>query len=137
MRFPPWLQVFGDQSHRDKNCPKEQLEQITFISRLRRQYPDTLGALAVHVKNEGKRTHGQVMFAKAEGLTKGAPDIIIPTSPPMLIEIKRRDHTASRWQDGQLDYLEAAHKLGAFACVALGADAAMEAVQQWLEKYGQ
>lgn len=132
MKFKPELKVFGNQEYRNKNCPKEQLEQITFVRRMREQYPDTLGALLVHVKNEGKRTQGQAFYAKAEGLTQGASDIIIPVTPPLLIEMKRQDHTTSSWQKGQQEYLLKAQELGAFACVALGADAAMEAVKEYL-----
>jgi len=132
MRFPKWLTVFGDKSYRG-DCPREAAEQVTFIQWLRRTYPDTLGAIAVHVRNEGKRTHGQAWHQKAEGMTAGAPDVIIPTSPPILIELKRRDHTKSRWQEGQQEYLKAAQDAGAFVCVALGADAAIEALQAYLE----
>lgn len=128
MRFPNWLHIEGDQTFRG-DCPTEQMEQITLIRRIRDRWPQTFGAVVVHVKNEGKRTHGQYAFAKAEGLTAGAPDIFIPGNPSILIELKRRDHTKSKWQEGQLGYLEAAHKLGACVCVALGADAAMT----WLE----
>ncbi len=46
--------------------------------------------------------------------------------------MKRRDHTQSAWQDGQIEYLTAAQEAGAFACVALGHEAAWEAVQAWI-----
>lgn len=136
MRFPDDIPVYGDKSYRNKNCPKEQLEQITFVRRMREQHPDTLGALLVHVKNEGKRSHGQAFYASVEGLTKGASDIIIPCSPAIVIEFKRRDHTLCAWTDGQIEYLEAAQKMGSFVCVALGADAAMEAVNEWIRRHG-
>jgi hypothetical protein len=66
-------------------------------------------------------------------MTEGASDIIIPGCPAFVCELKRRDHTKSKWQDGQLEYLETAQKAGAFVCVALGADAAMEAFEEWLK----
>ena len=131
MRFPNNLKVFGDQSFRG-DCPKETNEQITLVKCIRRQYPDTLGAVLVRVKNEGKRTQGQAHWDKAGGLTKGAPDLIFPVSPALCIELKRRDHTQSSWSTGQKEYLEAAQKQGAFCCVALGADAAMEAIECYL-----
>lgn len=130
MKFPDWLRVYGDQSWRG-DCPTESAEQVTFINRLRTMWPDTLGRVVVHVKNEGKRHSWQAARDKAEGLTKGAADIIIPGRLTLLIELKRRDHTKSRFQEGQLDYLKAAHDQGAFVCVALGADAAMYAVAKW------
>lgn len=78
------------------------------------------------------RHYKQVSREKAEGMTKGASDIIIPGCPAFVCELKRRDRTQSSWQDGQLEYLEAAKRAGAFACVALGADAATEAFEEWL-----
>lgn len=102
------------------------------MNRLRKQYPDTLGRLVVHIKNEGKRTNRQAQQDAAEGMTPGASDILIPVSPAIVIEFKRRDHTLSAWQKGQIDYLKAAHEAGSFVFVALGADAAMEGIEEWL-----
>lgn len=133
MKFPEWIRVFGDQTYRDDKCPKEEAEQITFFNWLRQTYPDTLGAIAVHVKNEGKRTKLQIENDKMNGLTAGAPDVLIPANPALLIEIKRKDHTKSRWQPNQLEYLEAAHKQGAFVCVALGHEAAKEVITCYLQ----
>ena len=90
--------------------------------------------IAVHPRNEGKRHYKQVTKERAEGMTKGASDIIIPGNPAFVCELKRRDRTQSTWQDGQVEYLESAQKAGAFACVALGADAAMEAFEEWLSR---
>jgi hypothetical protein len=133
MKFPEWLPVFGATEYRGE-CPKETAEQITFVSRVRREYPETHGRLIVHIQNEGKRTAGQTFYAKASGLTKGASDIVIPGERTFICEIKRADHTKSKWQDGQLDYLKAAHDAGAFACVALGADGASAALAEWIAK---
>lgn len=129
----PFL-VFGDPSFRGK-CPTEALEQVTFFARLRREYPATWGTLAIHPRNEGLKTNGQfasVQRHAAEGMTKGAADIIIPGCPALVCEMKRRDHTQSAWQEGQVEYLTAAHEAGAFACVALGHEAAWKAVQAWI-----
>ena len=131
MRFPAWLRVFGDTSFRG-DCPKESAEQITFFTQLRKEYPDTLGILALHPKNEEKRSgkqFNQLARDKAMGLSPGASDVIIPLG--FVCEIKRRDNTKSKWQPGQLDYLKAVHDAGGFACVALGWKAAMEAVRAW------
>jgi hypothetical protein len=126
--------TFGDTSFRGK-CPAEDQEQITFFNRLRRTYPDTWGALALHPRNEGLRIGGHVGAVakhKAEGMTAGAADIIIPARVAFVCEMKRLDYTKSQWQDGQRRYLKAAAHGGAFACVALGCDAAWEAFQVWL-----
>lgn len=126
--------VFGDMAYRG-SCPQESMEQITFFNRLRLNHPLTWGRLGLHPRNEGLKSAGQftsVARHKAEGMTPGAADVIIPGAPTFVCEIKRRDHTKSKWQDGQVEYLTAAHGAGCFACVALGADAAWEAFGEWL-----
>jgi hypothetical protein len=133
MQLPNDIKVYGDLNYRG-TCPKETLEQVTFFSRLRRQYPDTLGKLAFHVRNEGKRTHLQAATEKSEGMTTGAPDIIIPGAPTFVCELKRRDHTQSEISAAQLAYLRAAQDAGCFVCVALGVDAAWEALHVYLER---
>lgn len=126
--------IYGDTSWRGK-CHLEQVEQASFFSRLRREYPDTWGILAVHPRNEGQLRGGQfkaIIKHKAEGMSPGASDIIIPGNPAFVCEMKRKDITQSKWQDGQQEYLEAAQNAGCFACVALGAEAAWEAFEVWL-----
>lgn len=126
------VKVYGDTAWRGK-CPTETAEQVTFFGRLRREYPTSWGRLAIHPRNEGLRTHGQTMKHKAEGMTAGASDIVIPGSPTFVCELKRRDHTQSRMEDGQIEYLESAKDAGCFVCVALGCDAAWEAFKEWRE----
>ncbi len=126
--------VYGDQAFRGK-CPTESVEQVTFFNRLRREYPDTWGAIAIHPRNEGQKRGGQfsaVQRFAAEGMTSGAADIIIPGKPAFVCELKRQDRTQCGWQDGQIEYLTAAQGAGAFACVALGANAAWEALREWI-----
>lgn len=123
--FPVW----GDVTFRGK-CPQEHVEQASFFAKIRREYPTSWGAIALHPRNEGLVKGGQfsaVMRHRAEGMTKGAADIVIPGSPAFVCEMKRLDHTQSQWQDGQMEYLIAAQKAGAYVCVALGAEAAWEA----------
>lgn len=135
MKFPDWLPVYGNQAFRGK-CPKEDLEQVSFFNRLRKEYPDSWGLIALHPRNEGLKQGGQfstVIKHKAEGMTAGASDVIIPAARSFVCEIKRQDHTQSHWQDGQLPYLQAAKDAGAFACVALGAVGAWEALEAWLD----
>lgn len=126
--------VYGDTSFRGA-CPKETAEQVTFFSQLRREYPDSWGALALHPRNEQQLRGGQhraLIRHKAEGMTPGASDVIIPARVSFVCEIKRQDHTKSRWQPGQVEYLTAAQEAGAFACVALGWRGAWDALQDWL-----
>jgi len=69
-------------------------------------------------------------------MTKGASDIVIPGCPSFVCELKRQDHTQSKWQDGQEEYLVSAAKGGSFVCVALGAVAAWEAFKMWEANQG-
>lgn len=132
MKFPDWLQVYGDITYRNKKCPRESAEQISFFSWIRRTYPISYGLMAIHPRNEAKRTHGQAWREKAEGLSAGASDIIIPGAPAFVCELKRQDHTICKWEDGQLEYLEACLDSGAFVCVALGYAAARESFMDYI-----
>ncbi|AUR98062.1 hypothetical protein NVP1246O_55 [Vibrio phage 1.246.O._10N.261.54.E10] len=134
-KIPADIPVFGDVNFRGK-CPLETPEQISFLTLLRREFPE-LAEIAVHIRNEGKRSKRQGAQQKAEGMNTGASDIVIPCEPPILIELKRRDHTLSSTSKEQLKYLINAQKLGAFACYALGAVGAMEAVRAWNIKYAE
>lgn len=130
MKFPDFLKVYGRQDYRG-DCPPELAEQITFFQWLRLHHP-ALHRIAVHPRNEGERTYQQARMQRLEGaLNAGASDVIIPAGRAFVCEMKRRDHTKSRWQKGQIEYLEAAHNAGAFVCVALGSSAAMEAIGAW------
>ena len=121
------IQLFGDSSYRGE-CPSEMAEQVSFLALLKIELPQ-LWEVAVHIENEGKRSDGE--RKKQQGMKTGASDIVIPCSPPILIEIKRQDHTLCSISGKQIKYLVLSQRLGAFACVALGASGAMEAVRQW------
>ena len=133
MKFHPDIPVYGDIKFRG-DCPSEAAESVTFFAKLRREHPDSYGVIATHIRNEGLRTFHQVAKQKSEGMTRGAPDIIIPASPAFVCELKRQDHTKSKWQEGQQEYLLEASKHGAFVCVALGYVAAYEAFNDWIKK---
>lgn len=136
MRFPEWLDVYGDRSYRGE-CRAESAEQMDAFSWLKMHHPD-LHRIAVHPKSESKRTWGQVKFDRATGgMNAGASDIIIPASPPFICEMKRADHTKSTWQKGQVDYLEQCKKQGAFVCVALGFEGFKLAFSEYLKLTGK
>ncbi len=138
MKFPEWMKVYGDTDFRGK-CPAEALEQITFFNWLRNEHPNTYGLVAIHPRNEGQLRGGQhstMSRKRAEGMTAGAADIVIPGAPAFVCELKRRDHTLSSWQDGQEAYLKACLAVGCFTCVALGADAAKDAFIEYLGLHG-
>lgn len=136
MKIPEDIPVYGDLSYRSKICPTETMEQITFVARIKEQYQDTYGRIVIHPQNEGKLINGQFQALTKNramaSINKGASDIIIPGNPTFVCEIKRRDHTLSKLEDEQIEYLLACKKVGCFVCVALGADAAMEAFNKWM-----
>lgn len=131
MKIPEGIPAFGDLKFRDKKCPREVMEQVTFFNQLRALYPDSYGLIAVHNRNEGKKTPDQVAREKAEGMATGSPDIMIPGNPAFLCELKRKDHTLSALQPMQEPYLRAAMLNGAYGCIAFGWEAAMEAFNLW------
>lgn len=115
------ITISGDINFRG-NCPHESAEQITFFNQL----PEYLKKIATHIRNEGKRTAQQAQRHKIEGMNTGASDIIIPCSPPFVIELKRKDHTKSKISKEQIEYLQECKKQGARVCVALGWEAAID-----------
>lgn len=131
MKAPDWLPVYGQQEKGVQ--PTEAMEQVTFFNRLRTLYPDTYGLIAIHIRNEGKRTWHGVAKEKAEGLVTGASDIVIPGNPSLLIEMKSKSKQ-SRMSNEQIRYLIAAYNAGSVVCVAFGADAAMQAFNDWKNK---
>ena len=128
MKFPAWLNVEGDRDYRGP-CPVETSEQIEFFNAVRRRWP-SVSPLALHPRNEGKRSAWKASLEKLEGMLPGAPDIVIVGSPCVVIELKRRDHSRSAWEPGQLDVLRAMHDAGAVVYVALGAEAALAIIRR-------
>lgn len=132
VNIPSWLPTFGDLNFRG-DCPKEDYVLSSVISRIRKDYPSSYGLVAFHVKNESKRTTGQINIDKMKGLTKGVSDVIIIGNPTLCLEIKRQDPTKSKFETGQLEFLEQAQKQGAFCCVAFGYQGALDAFHHWIE----
>lgn len=132
----PGIPLYGDSKYRNKKCPQEEIEQVTFVNSIRAQYPDSYGLILVHPENEGKLINGQftrITRSRAMGMTKGAADIIVPGMPSFVCEIKRQDRTLSDLSQEQYDYLKAACSAGSFVCIALGHEAAENAFRDWLK----
>ena len=120
--------IFGEKEKGKQ--PSENAEMITFFNVLREDYPE-LAVIATHIKNEGKRNINQIGKDKAEGLVTGFPDIVILGNPAFCCEMKAKSQS-SKISDAQKKVLNAASKNGAFACVAYGYKAAIDAVEVWL-----
>ena len=136
IKLIPGIPLYGNSKFRDKKCPKESVEQITFVTRVRTQYPDNYGLVLIHPENEGKLIAGQftrISKSRAMGMSQGASDIIIPGNPSFVCEIKRRDKTLSSISEEQIAYLLAAKECGSFVCIALVEDEATNAFEDWLK----
>lgn len=132
----PGIPLYGNQKYRNKKCPRETVEQCTFVNSIRAQYPDSYGLILIHPENERKLINGQfsaVSKSRAMGMAPGASDIIIPGNPSFVCEIKRADRTLSDLSEEQLAYLYAAKEAGSFVCIALGHEAAINAFNDWLK----
>ena len=132
----PGIAFYGDSKYRNKQCPRETIEQITFVNTIREQYPDSYGLILIHPENEKKLTNGQfslISKSRAMGMAKGASDIIIVGNPAFVCEIKRADRTQSDISLEQLAFLYSAKEAGAWVCIALGHEAAMNAFNDWLK----
>lgn len=113
------------------NPASEEQEMATIFNWLRVKHP-RYHAVAVHVRNEGKRHARQMAKIKAQGgFVKGAADVHIAGCPSMVCEIKPRKKTAKLSKE-QVEYLNASIEVGAFACLAYGADGFVEAFSDWL-----
>lgn len=137
MKLPPHIPLYGDPTYRGK-CPIEAVEQASAVNRIRQLYPDTFGALVFHPRNEQQLRGGQhsaMIKHKAEGLTAGVSDLVIPGAPCLVVEIKRKNPQLSKISPEQIAYLETAQRMGAFVAVALGAVAAIEAFDIWRQRY--
>jgi hypothetical protein len=130
MKISSEIKVYGDLTHRDTKCPKEDSESQTLVNQIRKRYPHLL---FMHVKNEGKKTKAQADFDRSMGMLSGASDFLFLGSPAMCLELKRKDHTLSKWQPKQEQFLINAQEQGCFACVCFGWEAGMEAVEEWLK----
>lgn len=124
------MKTYYATSEKSNNCPSEDAEQITFFNKLRREYPDTWGALAFHPKNEGKKTPAQIAKDKAMGMVSGTSDIIIPGAPAFVCELKKQH--GGRITPAETKYLDAAEAAGCFACLCMGWEAAYRAFKEWL-----
>ena len=85
-KIPAIIPIFGDIDYRGK-CSSEIVEQVTFFDQIRQTKH---GAVAMSMKNEGKRTQGQYNFDSAAGLLTGAADIHIIGLPPFYCEMKEK-----------------------------------------------
>lgn len=130
---------FWDYRLKEKpaRCPSEDGEATNFYCLAIAQWPH-LEPLMFHVPNERKATVQAQMRLNQQGVKKGVSDYIILTPsnghPYAVIELKRQDWSKSSLSKEQRDFLSAAMQQGAFAAVAYGWEAAIHAVNDYLDK---
>ncbi len=113
----------------------EHKEQAAFVLRLRTQYPEVAEYMTA-VPHGGQRHKAVAAKLRAEGVTRGYPDILIdyPCGPfsGMRIEMKRRNATQSDIKPEQRAWGDRLLAAGFLAVVARGADHAMDQVEEYL-----
>lgn len=124
------IRCYGDLNYRNPKTPREDSEAQTLVNQVRKKYPHVL---FMHIKNEGKKTKAQADFDRSMGMMAGASDFIFLGVPPMALELKRQDHTLSKWQPKQQEFLIASQEQGMFTAVCFGWQAGMQAVEDWLK----
>lgn len=133
MKVPDHIMSFGDLSFRGK-CEHEDYVLTSFVSWLRREHPK-YAQVALHPKNEGKRSPAQFKADLAKGFKKGASDIIIIGNPTLCLELKIADSARAKWScEEQITFLTDAQKVGAISAVGFGLQGAKDAFLFWLSK---
>lgn len=127
--------IYGDTGYRNKTCPLEDAELITFMNWLAREYPQFP---AIHIKNEKKRQGKQFVELAGErkkhSIVKGWVDITIAGFPTLFIEMKRLDHTLCTVDKEQITFMRRAGDVDCWAVVALGYVAAQQVFMEWLKE---
>lgn len=112
-----------------KNLPKpkmksEHLEQVEFVQWMRRTHPQHR---VFAIPNGGLRHTAVAMQMKAEGVTAGVPDLMVP-SLKAFIEMKRVK--GSQISVEQSDWLTYLKSVGYHAKVCKGKDEAIEFIKE-------
>jgi len=116
---------FGMKKTKNKS-PSEHQEQSTFVNWMRIQHPSVRFAA---IPNGTRTTVGAAVKAKKEGVSKGFPDLFIP-SWALFIEFKRqKGGVISREQESWMIHLES---LGYTCKVARGFEDAVSIVKEHL-----
>ena len=106
----------------------EHSEQVGFVNWFRAKYPDTL---IFAIPNGEKRSISVATRLKAEGVTRGIPDLYIP-SCNLWVEMKRA--TGGRLSPDQKKVIEYLRSVGHTVIVGKGASDASKQVLEFLEK---
>ena len=111
-----------------KTSHSEHSEQVGFVNWFRAKYPDTL---IFAIPNGEKRSISVATRLKAEGVTRGIPDLYIPACN-LWGEMKRV--TGGRLSPDQKKVIEYLKSVGHTVIIGKGASDASKQVLEFLEK---
>lgn len=129
------IEIVGDLSYRNKQCPLEDAEGVTLFAEWNRD-PWLKNVPLIHIPNERKRKTGadfkELRTQKLKGAyQKGASDYVALGFPSLVMELKCEDHTMSDIFKEQIDFLVKCQKVDAWVCVACGWKAGIAFGRQW------
>ena len=110
-----------------KTSHSEHSEQVGFVNWFRAKYPDTL---IFAIPNGEKRSISVATRLKAEGVTRGIPDLYIP-SCNLWVEMKRA--TGGRLSPDQKKVIEYLKSVGHTVIIGKGASDASKQVLEFLD----
>ena len=110
-----------------KTSHSEHSEQVGFVNWFRAKYPDTL---IFAIPNGEKRSISVATRLKAEGVTRGIPDLYIP-SCHLWVEMKRV--TGGRLSPDQKKMIEYLRSVGHSVIIGRGASDASKQVLEFLD----
>lgn len=102
----------------------EHLEQVEFVAWFRKTYP---GVRIFAIPNGGARSVSQGMALKAEGTSKGVPDLFVPE---WLLWVEMKRQTGGVLSPEQKDWIEYLKSIGHRFIVGRGFDDAKAQVEK-------
>ena len=115
-------------SKRTQSLPSEHSEQVGLINWFRGRFP---GVLIFAIPNGEKRALSVAKRLKAEGVTRGVPDLYVPAWN-LWIEMKRK--SGGRLSPEQKQIITYLQSLGHTVIVGKGAEDASAQILQFLEE---
>ena len=110
----------------NNDIPSEHQEQRTFVQWFRRAYPEVR---IFAIPNGGARSPSVACKLKAEGVSRGVPDLFIPAWN-LFIEMKRIK--GGQLSDAQKDWIAYLKNIGYSVIIGKGFEGAKGEVETWL-----
>lgn len=124
-------------AEQDLNPRKEWLEGVDFYQHAIKEFPE-VEPLFSHIANESNSAPQYRKKLKQQGLSSGVSDYLLLAPkgehPYMALELKKANRSKSQISATQKQFLKSAEEAGAFAVVAYGWMAALEALRDYMKK---